>query len=108
MGDMEDFIRMLMQGGEAVEIPADVAEQLNNKKAANQLIRQDLESEYANLQAGLMDERITNDKAEIEASIAKARFTRLSRDLFGGALVLAVLAGTYLTVILCIWATKQL
>ena len=108
MGDMEDFIRMLMQGGDAVEIPADVAEQLSNKKAANQLIRQDLESEYANLQAGLMDERITNDKAEIEASTAKARFVKIRSDLLSGALALGILPGTYLTVLLCIWATKQI
>lgn len=107
--DMGDFIRMIMEnGGEGVEIPKDVAEQISNKKAANTLIRQDLESEYATLQAGLMDERIANDKAEMEASAAKAKFQKLRSDLLGGALALGIIAGTYLTIIFCVWATKQL
>lgn len=106
--DMEDFMKMLMEHGDAMEVPKDIADQLNNKKAANQLIRQDLESEYANRQAGLIDERIESDKLEIEASIAKSRFTKLRNDLFGGALALGIIAGTYLTVVFCVWATQQL
>lgn len=108
MADMEDFLRMLMEGAENSELPDDVAEQLSNKRAATKLIRQELENEYTNLQADLMDERFALDKMEIEANLAKERFKKLRNDLFGGVLALSVIAGVYLTVVFSIWATQQL
>ena len=106
MEEMGRFIKSVL-GGDG-DIPADVKSQLDNKKAANQIIRQDLESEYATLQAGLIAERIESDKAEIKATLAKHNFTAGVRDMMRGAIALGVFAGSYLTVILCVWVTKQL
>ena len=107
MSDINDFIRMLIENSDG-DLPEDIKEQLNNKRAAIQLTQSDLESEYANRQSELMEIRVQADKADVEAKIAKYQLQKVRRGFTSLLIMLGSLVGIYLAVVGCVLATRLL